>query len=113
MTEGQMLHEHRERKRRSIYNKIEVERRKQIDRYGEPEDNSPLWWTNILMQELGQASSFAFDLILRGRGIFPDFNHWDLQFRNALYKIAAVAVAAIENVETSDVGDKIREKHDE
>ena len=66
-----------------IYDEIKAERKRQNEKWGE-QNHHPLYWLNILMEEVGETSQAALQL-----------RHED--YRREMLQCAAVAIAALES----------------
>ena len=91
--------------RKKIFNLIKVELKKQRDTWG-VQNHHPERWTNILMEELGEASEAILDAYPAHKDYeYNEFNqrlHLNL-CKKELIQVAAVAVAAIESLDRNEL----------
>lgn len=78
-----------------VLEEVRLERVLQDDKWGWPRRHSPEWWLTIMTEEVGE---FAEDIL---EGHFTD-GRYRHNMRNELIQIAAVAVAAIEDLDMQD-----------
>jgi hypothetical protein len=85
----------------NIYVEISVERQRQMNRYGW-QVLSPFAWCAILGKELGEAHNEALDHAFPSRQSRKGKTEIDClkQFRQELIQIAAVAIQAVESIDS-------------
>jgi NTP pyrophosphatase (non-canonical NTP hydrolase) len=73
---------------------VQTERERQDAKWG-ISNNSPMEWVAILSEEMGEVARAAMNNFYRGESLTA--------YRAELVQVAAVAVAAIENLDRSEV----------
>lgn len=91
---GLKAREEKEMMQENIFMEIHKERERQLEKYGPNDDNHPVVWLAILNKQLGQCSQAA--LIGFGQPVTDDHK---VMYKDKLISIAAVAVAALEQLE--------------
>ena len=75
-----------------LLEEVRLERIRQDDRFGWPRMHHPTWWLTILAEEFGE---FAHDVCDHEF----EAGNWKKNMREELVQIAAVALAAIEDLD--------------
>ena len=70
-----------------IIGQVIEERKRQDEKWG-PQDHTPHYWLSILLEEAGEAA----------KAMIADTVDWQ-KYRKELVQVAAVAVAAVENLD--------------
>lgn len=80
----------------AILNKIQVERQRQLEKWGE-QNHSPIEWCAILGEEVGEVNKAALEW---------HFKHPNAdieEYRKELVQVAAVAVAMLQSLDRNEL----------
>lgn len=92
---------HRDTTRRDVYEAIDVERDRQDAKWGPQRNLTPLLWSAVLGEEVGEAARAVLDLGARRDQPSPELCQHEeavMHLREELVQVAAVAVAWLERL---------------